>query len=261
MKQPVRLKASTDYATVTPGRCLTIELEIQNAGTSTVQGCIDLIGLEASWYDLTPSRVTIPPDSDQHVQVHLHPPAEAMAGRYPISMRLRSEDGHPNQASIRVDVLVGPDQMLRIDVDPLAATGMTATFRVTFVNQMSFPITLSLSARDRGDRLRFRVTPTQSLVVPAKATAGPVNVKVIPRARPIFGEPKPYEIELRGLGMGLQTAILEPAIALDPHLVAYPRFTYVPPLAVSRLLAHLLRVLGSVVLVAVILVLLTMLAK
>jgi hypothetical protein len=134
-----------------------------------------------------------------------------------------------------------------MDVQPREAVGRTGVFHITFLNQMSWPVDMALTAHDAENGLRVHIEPENPVVVPATGVAGPVTVRVAPRVRALLGEPHPYEIEFRSLDLGsLQQNELR------------ARFVYVPRYCAGRLPVWLRRAPGRAVLFPLVLLLLLM---
>src|SRR5919199_789231 len=91
---------------------------------------------------------------------------------------------------------------LDMDVQPTEVEGREATFHITFVNRSSTPTPVRLSTSDHENRLRFRIEPEDTVVVPAGEAADPITVHVAPKGRETMGRPHRYQLEFRGLLLG-----------------------------------------------------------
>src|SRR5436305_391676 len=97
-----------------------------------------------------------------------------------------------------------------------------ATFRITFVNRSPTPTPVQLLASDHEDRLRVRIEPEDTVIVPAGGTADPITVHVAPKGRETIGRPHGHQLEFRGLLVGREHTV-------NPFLVGQARFTHVAP--------------------------------
>jgi hypothetical protein len=113
---------------------------------------------------------------------------------------------------------------LDMDVQPAEAVGRKAVFRITFLNQLTWPVSIALTAHDTENGLRFRIEPETPVVVPGSGVAGPVTVHAVPRVRRLLGKPHPYEIQFHGLEVGSWRRANQRA-----------RFVYVPRYTARRL--------------------------
>jgi YVTN family beta-propeller protein len=107
-----------------------------------------------------------------------------------------------------------------MDVQPAEVEGREATFHITFVNRSPTPTPVRLAIPDHEDRLRVRVEPEDTVIVPAGGAADPITVHVEPKGREAMGRAHPHQLEFRGLLLGSEHTI-------NPYVVGRARFTYV----------------------------------
>jgi hypothetical protein len=235
MSDAVRLTVVPDAAEVVPGGQLSLTLTVQNTGHSGAHYRLDVSGIPADWYDLDRSFVALLPGASAQTRLTVHPPASpaAMAGRYTLAVHVRAAEDPAIQPSTVVALTVSTGG-LDMDVQPAEVEGCEATFRITFVNRSHTPTPVRLSASDHEDRLRFRIEPEDTVIVPAGEAADPITVHVAPTKRETRGRPRRHQLEFRGQLLGSEHTV-------NPSLVGQARFTYVARSAPRRQPAWLRR--------------------
>jgi hypothetical protein len=247
MSKAVRLTVVPEAAQVTPGEQLSLALTVQHTGRSGAHYCLDVSGIPTDWYSLDRPYIALRPTTSAQVLLTVHPPARpvTIAGRYTLTVQVRAAEDPDLQAATAVALTVRASGGVDMDVQPTEAVGRTGIFHITFLNQMSWPVDVALSAHDAENGLRFRIEPENPVVVPATGVAGPVTVRVAPRVQALLGEPHPYEIEFHGLELGSLQQNEQRA-----------RFVYVPRYPARRLPVWLRRAPGRAVLFPLVLLLL-----
>ena len=112
-----------------------VMVTVQNTG-SVEHYRLDVSGIPAEWYDLDQPRVALPASASAHVPLAVHLPADATsaASRYPVTVRVTSEDDPTHGASVGFVLIVDSGSGLDMDVRPADATGRDATFQIAFLN-------------------------------------------------------------------------------------------------------------------------------
>jgi YVTN family beta-propeller protein len=220
--QPVHLTVAPEAATVELGGQLILSLTIHNASSRVTRFRLDVSGIPKDWYDLDQPRAVLAPFASQRMHLTVHPAggAATLAGSYALSMQVTAQDDPTNYASAVVALTVGSGAWLDMDVQPAEVEGREAIFRITFVNRSPTPTPVRLAIPDHDDRLRFRVEPEDTVIVPAGGAADPITVHVASKVRETMGRPHPHQLEFRGLLLGSEHTV-------NPSLVRQARFTYV----------------------------------
>jgi YVTN family beta-propeller protein len=218
----VHLTVAPEVATVEIGGQLILSLTIHNASSRVTRFRIDVSGIPKDWYDLDQPRVALAPCASERVHLTVHPAggAATVAGTYALTVQVTAEHAPNNYAAAVVALTVGSGGWLDLDVQPAEVEGREATFRLTFVNRSPTPIPVRLAIRDHEDRLRFRVEPEDTVIVPAGGAADPITVHVAAKGREAMGRAHPHQLEFRGQLLGSEHTI-------NPYLVGQARFTYV----------------------------------
>jgi hypothetical protein len=223
MSRAVRLTVVPEAAQVALGEQLSLALTVRHTGRSSAHYRLDVSGIPADWYTLDRPYVALQPATSARVLLTVHPPARpvSLAGRYTLTVHVRAAEEPDLQTATAVALMVSTGE-LDMDVQPAEVEGPEATFRITFVNRSPTPIPIRLSASGQEDRLRVRIEPEDSVIVPAGGAADPITVHVAPKGRETLGRPYGHQLEFRGLLLGREHTV-------NPSLVGQARFTYVAP--------------------------------
>jgi hypothetical protein len=241
MSDVVRLTVVPEAAQLVPGERLSLALTLQHTGHTDAHYHyrLHVSGVPADWYDLDPPRVALLPAASAQVLLTMHPPADAVAcaGRYSLTVQVQAEEDPALQAATVVALTVRSGGGLDMDVQPVEAVGRQGLFGITFLNQLTWPVCVALTARDHENGLRFRIEPATAVVVPATGVAGPIMVHVAPKVRALLGAPHPYEIQFQATELGDEDKSAA-------RLGRRAHFVYVPRYSARRLPVWLRRGLG-----------------
>ena len=125
MSHAVHVTVAPDEVYLALGGRRDLMLMVQNTGRSAERYRLEVSGIPAAWYDLDQPRVALPMLARAHVRLALHLPAGAtsMAGRYPITVQVTSEDDPTHRASVGFVLIVDSGSGLDMDVRLAKATG------------------------------------------------------------------------------------------------------------------------------------------
>lgn len=220
--EPVRLTVVPREGAVVAGGRLALLATVRNVGEEAGAYALEVAGLDAGWYTVDPPTVGLAPGAVARVSLSVHPPPGAISAVEDLlaTVRVVSAADRAVLASSAVTLTVGPATCLYTEVMPVEAEGHTGVFQVTLVNGTAAPAACAVLATDLEERLRFRVEPQGTVLLPPGARVA-FTVRALPPPRERFDGPRAFEVELRGQDVG----------ALDdtnPFLARRVRFTYVP---------------------------------
>ncbi len=224
------------HLTITPttlmvaaGSQLALSVTLRNTGAAPDRYTLIVEGIPAAWCHV--DRLSFPLDAGavRHLPLIIHPPATAQpVGRVPLTVRVVSHHAHAVQSSATAALTVGPVDSLTMDVTPANAEGRAATYHVLLTNRSTRAASVTLQASDPEGRLRVRIEPGPTVLVPARGSA-----TATVHARRAGGKRHPYAIEVE-----LRAAHRGPPDAGNLALVRHLRFTDVPlvrlPQALTR---------------------------
>jgi len=220
--EPVRLTVVPRVGAVVAGGRLALSATVRNVGEEAGAYALEAAGLDAGWYTIDPPTVRLAPGAVARLSLSVHPPPGAIAAveDLPVAVRVVSAADRAVLASSAATLTVGPSTCLYTEVMPAEAEGHTGVFQVNLVNGSAAPAACAVLATDLEERLRFRVEPQGTVLLPPGGRVA-FTVRALPPPREKFDGPRAFEVELRGQDVG----------ALDdtsPFLVRRVRFTYVP---------------------------------
>ena len=224
-QQLVQLTVAPDPAQVAPGALLPIALSVHNTTRDALRGRIVARGLEGGWSELS-TPLTVASDATVGATLALRPDASLREGHYPLTVAVMAEDDRTVYATTTVDLRVGDDVTVVMDVQPAEVEGPSGAFLVTAYNGTRWISAIELTVRDRdGGALNVSITPRDLLVV-LPGAAVTAQARVTP-AREAREEPdtaaRVYEIEVLGLQTGQSASQSGPSLRREVRFVYAPR--------------------------------------
>ena len=149
-----------DGVQLSPGTTAAFSIEVRNLGSVVDRYRCELVGIDPSWYTVTPASMelfpqneggsTARPDAPPSIgrfQVTLHPPrsSEAKAGPWPFGAKVTSEHDPSNRRVEEGTVSFLPFGALEADIRPAVVSGRFGHERLAPPDQPRQP------ARDGGD--------------------------------------------------------------------------------------------------------------
>ena len=172
-----------DGVQLTPGTAAAISVEVRNLGTIVDRYRCELVGVDPSWYTVTPASMELFPQGDAsstrsdappsigRFQVTLHPPrtSAAKAGPWPFGAKVTSEHDPSNRRVEEGSVVFLPFGSLDADLRPAVVSGRFGTnASLQLANRGNRPETVEISGTDRAARITFDVQPPRLTLAPGE---------------------------------------------------------------------------------------------
>jgi hypothetical protein len=147
---------------------------------------ISIEGIPYQWIPTQPPLTQLMPGQQQEVSLTIHPPrsSQSRAGRYPISIRVSSQDDPNQTAEVKATLTVSAFSDFSSNLHPQRVrAGKNA--RITVDNQGNTQSAFELDFKDRAAELNFK-PPRVQLQVPEGQSAV-AEFQAVPRNRRIIG--------------------------------------------------------------------------
>jgi hypothetical protein len=194
----VRVVLSQGELRIEPGQTGELLVTMQNLSEIVDQYSIEIDGLDASWYCVPISEVSLFPQDQERARISLHPPSgsEAEAGKYDFMVRVVSRENPTERTSVPATLEVLPRLALEVGLSPERATSTgDGVFQVRLVNPSNVDLTVDLSAADPEEGCTYRFEPGR-VSLGAGESRG-VTLTVSPKSRPPRGEARRYDFTVR----------------------------------------------------------------
>jgi hypothetical protein len=167
---PASAGGGTPAARVAPGARTSMSAIVRNEDVIVDTYALRIEGLPESWWSVTPQSIHLLPFGsndhgyEQEVEVSLHPPRapESAARAWPFALVAASGVHAGLSGSANGSLVVERYDELECTLRPQRAAGTrSARYAVTARNRGNAPVTISLSATDPDDLIRFSFAPAQ----------------------------------------------------------------------------------------------------
>ncbi|HEX5496780.1 MAG TPA: hypothetical protein VFX70_19635 [Mycobacteriales bacterium] len=182
---------------VTPGVQTTTTLAVRNDSDIVEAYQFEIVGECAPWTTVDPPRLSLYPGTSGTVTVLLRPPRSpgVRAGEIPLGVRVVPTERPESGTVAEATVLVEPFGQFRAELAPRRRRAWRgARFRVLPHNEGNTPVTVSSTATQEEEQLRFRIDRQAVVVEPG----GQVDAIARVRARSLiwFGRPveRPFHL-------------------------------------------------------------------
>ena len=200
MSALIRVVLSQSELQIEPGQRGELIVTVQNLSEIVDQYSIEAEGLEASWYTIPISEVSLFPQDEERARIQLHPPAgaEAQAGKYDFVVRVTSRENPTERTSVPATLQVLSVLAFELGLSPQrTSTAKEGVFQVRLANPSNVDLTVELSATDPEEACVYRFEP-QRVIVGAGQSKG-VSLIVAPKRKPPRGETARYDFTVRAV--------------------------------------------------------------
>ncbi len=185
--------------TVEPGGSATIPLTLLNQGSVVDHFSVRVEGIPAAWATVTPQKVQLLPGEQAEVSILIQPPRhpKSRAGRYPLTLRVISQDAPSQQVSAQGTLTVGAFTQFESEMHPQRIKpGQRA--RVVVRNTGNVKSIYQLRWKDRGEEVDF--TPPEARLSIPEGESASAEFEARPRQRVFFGTPRRYAFQAEVIG-------------------------------------------------------------
>jgi len=203
MSAVIRVALPRKALQIEPGQRGELPLTIQNLSEIVDQYTVDVTGLDPSWLEVSPSRISLFPQDADQVAIKLHPPLSARAGTYELVVVVRSRENEIERT--QVEATIDVSAVFRYDVSLSPQRKSTVSNRATFVMHLSNPgnvdANLRLSAKDPEDACTYDFRPPQLVVQAGTRMDVPLTVTA---RQPAPEEGKLHNFTIEAFPVGAQ---------------------------------------------------------
>ncbi len=185
----MRTAAWPDVVEVGPGESGTISVAITNSSSVIDAYRVQVFGLDPSWVDIEPARLSLFPGDTANVAVNVRLPDDYPSSRRALTVNVTSDDDPGSFALSQVELAVHPQTRTTLQLDPTVMTGgKLATFGMVVSNTGNAAVTATGYAIDPEDLATFTFEPAQVVVAPGREQVIEVTAE---GGRTWFGPPRP----------------------------------------------------------------------
>lgn len=180
---------------VPPGSYTSVELSITSTADEPRRFAVDVSGMPEEWLRVNRPTLEIDPGDTTTVLINIKPlrRSESAPGDYPLKVTVTPEHAPENQVELNLTARILPYAGFGVALaNPRLSHG--DSFRLHLHNQGSLPIPLTVSGRQRGDKLVFGIPMPQLTLAPGQRTM--IQGEVKPKKPRYFGAPASYSFDL-----------------------------------------------------------------
>jgi hypothetical protein len=183
---------------VRPGEVTTVSVSVINTA-DVIDGITATIeGIDPSWYHLERPVVSLFPEESGTLRIVLTPPANALAGEYPVRLHVLSTVDGRRTAVHHLAVQVQPRHQARMMLRPSVVTGgRTARCEAIVTNEGNVASSFSMTVIDETRNVDCTATPLVISVAPGADGLSVINMR---GPRPWFGQPAARTLQVRAAG-------------------------------------------------------------
>ena len=203
-----------DTVAVAPGESGLISVAVTNSSSVIDAFRVQVFGLDPSWVEIEPARLSLFPGETANVAVNLRLPADYPASHRTLTVNVASDDDPGSFALSQVELAVRPSTKTSLHIDPVMITGgRRATFGMVIGNEGNAPVAATAFAIDPEDLAAFAFDPPQVVVAPGREQVIQVTAE---GGRSWFGPPRPrtftFGVEAETRVESLATFVQRPRI-------------------------------------------------
>jgi hypothetical protein len=190
----VKTLAWPEVVEVAPGTTGVFSVAITNTSQVIDAYHVQVFGLDPSWVQIEPARLSLFPGDTENVSVNLRLPEEYPASRRTLAVNVVSDDDPASFSLSQVELAVQTRTHTSVKVDPsMVQAGRRATFGMVVGNVGNSAVTASAYAVDPEELAQFTFEPPQVVVAPGREQVVQVTAE---GGRAWFGPPRPRTFTL-----------------------------------------------------------------
>jgi hypothetical protein len=234
------------HVEVEPGQGGFISVAITNTADVIDAYSVQVFGLDPTWVEVSPERVSLFPGDTANIDVRVHLPLDYPASQRTITINVVSDDDPTAFNLSNVQLVVAPSAETSIALDPTMVTGSrVATFGIVITNTGNAVASARPFAIDPEDLAEFTFDPPTVIVPPGRDQVVRVTAK---GGRAWFGQ-----IRARTFTFGVESDTAGSAAGLTESVTVETIGTFLQRPRIGRWLISLLGLLTAAVVFAAVL--------
>ena len=196
MSDYIKVTVTPTQFQVSPGESVDVEITVQNTSNLVDVFPIEIIGLDASWFRLTVSQVSLMPNGETSGILTVAPPksSDAAAGSFPFTVKAASQRDPTQETSVECSLEIGSFYAFTMELQPQRVTGPRGSYEVSILNSGNTELRFDLAGNDPEGFCRFSFSPESPIAPPGERAVAQLLVE--PQKRPLRGRPKTYSFTL-----------------------------------------------------------------
>ena len=181
---------------VEPGSSLVTTIVLLNQGMVVDHFRVSVEGIPANWIPSHPTPIQLMPGQQQDIKLNIHPPRthQSQSGRYPITIRVSSQDNPSEIAEVKSTLTVAAYSQFTSELHPQRLkAGKNA--RITVNNQGNIRETFTFNFQDRAAELAFK--PRQARLQVPGGQQAVAEFHATPRKRRWFGRQQSHPFTVK----------------------------------------------------------------
>ncbi len=178
-----------------PGAHMTAEMGITNTSEENQRYRVETSGMPPEWIRIDRPELSIDAGETAQVSVNIKPlrRPDSKPGDYTLMVRVSQKDNPEAKLEANLSIRILPYGGFGMALDARRiASG--ERFRLHLHNQGSAPLPLTLSGRDRGDKLRYNILAPQVTLAPGQRLS--IQGEIKPKRVAWFGKPRIHPFDL-----------------------------------------------------------------
>lgn len=202
MSDSIKVSLSPDRLLIEPGEQTELIATIENAGDVVEVFSINIQGIDAEWYALSVSSVSLFPADKEQVRISITPPTTSTtkAGSYPLSVKVSSKRDPTVQTTAQISLDLGAVYSYEIDINPRELKGGKGNYSILLSNTGNAVNTYNLEASDPAKNCDYQIKSTTLVVEPGSTTEVPMTVK--PKKKHFTGNSKTVDFTVKASPYG-----------------------------------------------------------
>jgi eukaryotic-like serine/threonine-protein kinase len=200
------LRLTPGESVIEPGSSTVIRVEITNNTDNAQYYVLNLQGVPPEWFTLAPLPLHVPPHKTAERLIKFHPPrsASSAATNYDYMLSVTQQNDARTLASLIGTLRVFPFYAFTSEI-----TSANSRAQVCITNQGNSQRFYVVEVRERQNTLIMLPSRARVLIPPGQDRT--VDIRVLPKRRPIFGMTHRYPVEIfiRTDGLRPQTQFLD----------------------------------------------------
>ncbi len=218
MSDNIQVTLSPDRVVLGPGEKAEVTAEVRNLGNIVEVFFIEVQGIEASWYTISVSSVSLFPGDKQTVHISLTPPlaSASKAGSYALAVKVSSKRDPTVMTTANLALDVGIVSSYELGLSPQRIRARKGSYKVLITNTGNVTNTFKLEASDPEEMCTYGFK-SDTVAVEAGATAK-VDLAVNPKKKPFTGATRMFSFTVKAIPIASEIKTVEGQLECPPLL-------------------------------------------